>query len=128
MDVHRREKPAFGVLWSEVLADHSAPGGVVQFVAAIDASPLGAGSHIATVSAVGDINIGVAIHTQQVIVLLGESARHTRKIYQIPRDLGAHDGTYKLQVTFQGLTILNVQLNGIALWQVNESDADTLSA
>lgn len=117
MSATRREKPAYGILWSEISLMGSVDNAIGRFVAEIEPSALTARALVATVACAGSISIGIGVHTAQkeLVILLGGVSRHSRKVYILPDPVPEHDGGHELDVAFIGWQITSVQMNGIQL-------------
>lgn len=126
MNPVRRERPSYGVLWSEIHMEGNTEHGSGRFVARVESDALRGRALIATVSHIANVNVAIGIRPKknQIVVLVGDnktSERQLRKTYQLPPNSDGVSG-HEFRVEFNSWALTSVQLDGTSLTEVPSED------
>lgn len=127
MEPIRRERPGYGILWSEISMDEHDSGGTGQFVLSVEPKALPGRGHVATVAHSGQLRIAIGIHAvkHEVVVFLGGAkygSLSLRRVYRLPESL-PDNPTHHFQIKFDDWQISGVQVDGNTLPEEIQMDA-----
>jgi hypothetical protein len=127
MGQNRRERPAYGVRWTEIEVEGEGKTGTGQFQVALENFAFEKNARIATTAHVGTINIGVSLQPaqNQVIVLFGDGARGNakiRKAFQLLPSEASNGSDHEFLIFFKNWDIRSVRWNTNDLQEIPERE------
>ncbi|HZQ06738.1 MAG TPA: hypothetical protein VFD70_09170 [Anaerolineae bacterium] len=118
MNSIRRERPGYGILWSELILDDAARAGTGRFLVRVEGKALLGSSNVATIGHTQELRVAIGIHPmeQEMVVLLGgnKNPREARRVFQL-KGITDNSREHEFEITFVNWKITQACLNGSEL-------------